>query len=69
METTKDFKVSNNYRLVDINTVDSDKTSATCQDCLFSIFNKYNKTNELTCTNGNLNVNVNGVCNEYTPVI
>lgn len=73
MKTTVDFKKDKNYHLVDFSPIDDNETdvntSATCQDCFFSIFNKYNKTNELTCTNGNINVNVNGVCNEYTPVV
>lgn len=60
------FKTQQNY------TEQLDQTQEqvnTCQDCLFSTYNKYLANNELHCVEGNMTVSANGVCNKFISVI
>lgn len=66
MNVEKDFQTKNNYKEV-IN--DTGETVNTCQDCLFHTRTKFNKNNELYCTQGDFNVSVNGICKAFEPVI
>lgn len=61
------YKEQFNYR-EQIADGDSVAPIYTCQDCIFSVHNKFCQTNELHCENGNVTVSVNGICDNFLDI-